>query len=57
MISDWDCLDRARRGDEAAWRMLFQRHYPALFRSTLFITGSREAGIEINSKGFSFMSL
>ena len=40
MITDWECLERARQGDENAWSWLVTRHSPSLVRTTLLITGS-----------------
>lgn len=40
MMSDWDCLDRARKGDDAAWQQLIDRYHPTLIKMTFLITGS-----------------
>ncbi len=52
MISDWDCVVKARRGDELAWGTLYQRHAAELLRSTLFIAGSRDAAEDIVQESF-----
>ena len=52
MISDWDCLERARRGDEDAWRLLFQRYHRVLIKLTLLITGSPEAAGDLAQETF-----
>lgn len=52
MIDDWQCLDRARGGDENAWRELFERHYPSLVRMTSSITGSIETGHDLAQESF-----
>ena len=52
MIEDWDCLDLARQGDEAAWRFLFHRYYPALVKMTLCVTGSPDTARDLAQESF-----
>jgi RNA polymerase sigma-70 factor (ECF subfamily) len=52
MISDWDCLDRARRGDEDAWQLLFERHHLGLIKIAVLITGSLEAAKDLAQESF-----
>jgi len=52
MNEDWHCLDLARRGDEAAWQALFDRHYAHLVRLALFLTGSLEAAQDVAQESF-----
>lgn len=52
MISDWDCLDRARNGDEDAWRLLFERHHASLLKIAVLITGSIEAAEDMAQESF-----
>jgi len=52
VIDDWECLDLAHRGDERAWRDLFERHYPPLVRMTSSITGSMETGHDLAQEAF-----
>lgn len=52
MISDWEWYDRARGGDEGAWRILFHRYHPPLVRMTSVITGSVDAGRDLAQECF-----
>ena len=52
MIDDWELLKLAHRGDEQAWRALFEKHYPALVKMTASITGSLESGRDIAQESF-----
>ena len=52
MTDDWPRLDRARKGDEAAWQSLFERHYAALVRMAFFITGSLESAQDVAQETF-----
>lgn len=52
MIDDWRCLELAHRGNEKAWRDLFERHYPSLVRMTSSITGSMETGKDLAQESF-----
>ena len=52
MTDDWECLIAARGGDEHAWRVLFERHYPMLVRMTSYITGSLETAQDLAQEAF-----
>jgi RNA polymerase sigma-70 factor (ECF subfamily) len=52
MIDDWECLKAARKGDEHAWRVLFERHYPMLVRLASYITGSLETAQDLAQESF-----
>ena len=52
MSADWDLLDRARKRDETAWRMLIQRHNQSLIAMTFLITGSMDATKDIVQEAF-----
>jgi RNA polymerase sigma-70 factor (ECF subfamily) len=52
MKSDWECLERARRGDETAWRELIARHQSALLRTVLLITGSLPSAHDLAQETF-----
>lgn len=39
----WDHLARARRGDQEAWKALFDQYSPALLRMSALLTGSTDA--------------
>jgi RNA polymerase sigma-70 factor, ECF subfamily len=47
LTGEWDTLERARRGDEAAWRALLCAHHPRLLALALLITGSAAAAQDI----------
>jgi RNA polymerase sigma-70 factor (ECF subfamily) len=49
---DWQNLDLARGGDEAAWRTLFGRYFPPLARMTAQMTGSLEMGNDLAQEAF-----
>jgi RNA polymerase sigma-70 factor, ECF subfamily len=52
MNDDWRCLELAREGDEIAWRVLFQRHYPSLVRMASCITGSLDTAHDLAQESF-----
>lgn len=52
MNDDWRCLELAREGDEAAWRVLFERHYPSLVRMASCITGSVDTARDLAQESF-----
>lgn len=52
MISDWDCLERARRGDETAWQWLIERYNSRLIKTVLLITGSMAAAQDLVQETF-----
>jgi len=49
---DWDCLFRARKGDEAAWRELAECFQPRLTALALVITRSATAAEDIVQETF-----
>ncbi|MFH1845462.1 MAG: RNA polymerase sigma factor [bacterium] len=52
MISDWDNLERARQGDETAWRGLIAQHDQSLLRTTFLVTGSLAAAKDLVQEAF-----
>ena len=52
MTDDWRCLELAREGDEMAWRILFERHYPPLVRMAACITGSLDTAQDLAQESF-----
>lgn len=52
MISDWDTLERARRGHEDAWRELVKNHYSRLHAMALLITKSSDAADDLTQESF-----
>ncbi len=52
MTSDWDCLKRARQGDESAWRDLFGRHQASLLNMAALITGSLDSAQDVTQESF-----
>ena len=52
MSADWDLLDRARKRDETAWRILIQKHNQPLIAMTFLITGSMDAAKDIVQEAF-----
>lgn len=52
MMSDWECLELARKGDETAWHRLIERHNPQLIKMTLLITGSMDAARDLAQETF-----
>ena len=47
MTSDWECIDQARRGDNAAWQSLVSAHYSTLLAQVMLITGDPAAARDI----------
>jgi RNA polymerase sigma factor (sigma-70 family) len=47
MLDDGSVLEQARRGDEAAWRHLYESHADMVFRLALRIVGDREAALDV----------
>jgi len=45
--SEWECLARAQRGDDMAWRVLIARHQARLAAIALFVTGSAAAADDV----------
>jgi RNA polymerase sigma-70 factor (ECF subfamily) len=52
MSSDWDLFEKARHGDESAWRQLVQKHYQRLLKMTLLITGSIAAAQDLTQETY-----
>jgi len=52
MISDWDNLERARQGDETAWRWLIARHDQSLLRTAFLVTGSLATAKDLVQEAF-----
>lgn len=52
MTADWDFFERARDGDERAWRILLERHGRELTRMALLITGSLAAAQDLVQESF-----
>jgi RNA polymerase sigma-70 factor (ECF subfamily) len=52
MISDWDCLERARRGDETGWQRLIEQYTPQLIKTALLITGSMVTAQDLVQEAF-----
>ena len=51
-VSDPELVERARRGDDAAFGMLVDRHRAAVFRAILAALGSREGADEVAQEAF-----
>lgn len=47
MLDDGPIVEKARRGNEAAWRQLYERHADLVFRLALRTVGEREAALDI----------
>ena len=52
MLSDWDYFDRARDGDEIAWKILYNKYYKLLLKITLLITGSIDTAKDLVQETF-----
>jgi RNA polymerase sigma-70 factor (ECF subfamily) len=52
MTSDWDYLERARTGDESAWRTLIERHSLQLVTMVFLITGSMATAQDLAQETF-----
>ncbi|MEN9937548.1 MAG: hypothetical protein RLZZ387_4127 [Chloroflexota bacterium] len=50
--SDARLLERLRRGDEAAFEQLFERHYATVYRALFGLLGSREASEDLAQETF-----
>ena len=51
-VSDPELVERARRGDDAAFGILVDRHRGAVFRAVLAALGSREGADEVAQEAF-----
>jgi len=49
---DWENLERARAGDERAWRWLFERYSASLLRMGALITGSADSAKDLVQETF-----
>lgn len=47
MLDDRSAVEQARRGDERAWRYLYESHSDLIFRLALRTVGDREAALDI----------
>jgi RNA polymerase sigma-70 factor (ECF subfamily) len=47
MLDDCAAVEQARRGDERAWRHLYEGHSDLIFRLALRTVGDREAALDI----------
>ena len=47
MLDDGPVVEQARRGNEAAWRQLYDRHADLVFRLALRTVGEREAALDV----------
>jgi len=52
MISEWDYVSRAKKGDENAASFIFEKHYKSLLRMTVLITGSLDSAKDIVQETF-----
>lgn len=52
MLDDGDVLEQARRGDEAAWRLLYERHVELVFGLALRAVGDRDAALDVVQETF-----
>lgn len=47
MLDDRSAVEQARRGDDRAWRALYDRHADLVFRLALRTVGDREAALDL----------
>lgn len=47
MLDDGRAVEQARRGDEAAWRFLYERHVDLVFRLAAREVGDRDAAMDV----------
>ena len=52
MISDWEYLSRAKKGDEEAFVIIFDKYNKSLIRMTSLITGSIDSAKDIAQETF-----
>lgn len=52
MLDDGRAVEQARRGDEAAWRVLFERHADLVFRLAMREIGDRDAALDVLQETF-----
>lgn len=52
MLDDGRAVEQARRGDETAWRLLYERHVDLVFRLAYREVGERAAALDIVQETF-----
>lgn len=52
MLDDGRAVEQARRGDEAAWRLLYERHVDLVFRLAMREVGDRAGAMDIVQETF-----
>jgi len=52
MLDDGPVIEQARRGDETAWRTLYERHSDLVFRLAVRSVGERDAALDIVQETF-----
>lgn len=52
MLDDARTVEQARRGDERAWRLLYERHVDLVFRLAVREIGDREAALDVVQETF-----
>lgn len=52
MLDDGPVIEQARRGDESAWRHLYESHADLVFRLAIRSVGEREAALDIVQETF-----
>ncbi|MFQ5688853.1 MAG: RNA polymerase sigma factor [Gemmatimonadota bacterium] len=52
MLDDGPIVERARRGDEAAWRILYERHVDLVFALAMRVVAERDAALDVVQETF-----
>ncbi|MFQ5680055.1 MAG: RNA polymerase sigma factor [Gemmatimonadota bacterium] len=52
MLDDDQAVEQARRGDEAAWRYLYERHVDLVFHLALRAVGDRDGALDVVQEAF-----
>lgn len=52
MLDDARAVEQARRGDDAAWRILYERHVDLVFRLAMREVGDRDAALDVVQETF-----
>ncbi|MDX1577873.1 MAG: RNA polymerase sigma factor [Gemmatimonadota bacterium] len=52
MLDDRSAVEQARRGDERAWRELYEGHVDLVFRLAFRIVGDRDAAMDVTQEAF-----
>lgn len=52
MLDDGRAVEQARRGDAAAWRLLYERHVDLVFRLAMREVGDRDAAMDVVQETF-----